>query len=188
MKNFKKLTLKEYENKMEIKYNDLIKDFNEKLLTIDSFNRGHLLYKLVDSEDCPEELKYYIFYRWWDSIDSYHDYFEADDIDEWLETTNIDMYTEVKNNLNLDSDGYVKVYRGTHEFNEGLNGKSWTTDKEVAIKFANGCGVRRPTKKPKILTGKVDWIYVLGIFNDRKENEVLCNMVELNGVEELGSI
>ncbi|WMJ81260.1 hypothetical protein RBU49_03110 [Clostridium sp. MB40-C1] len=173
-----KLSLEKYKNKMKEKYKDILKEIDNKLVLADSWSRGKLLYELLEKTDiCPEELKYYVFYKWWDSIDSYHSEFNRDSIKEWIKLANIDIQSEVQEKLIMDDDGFIKVYRGTHELNEGWYGMSWTTDKEIAKKFANGCGVRLQTKNPTILTGRVSYYNVLGIFNDRKESEVLCYLV-----------
>lgn len=175
------ISLEEYNTKMKNKYKSQLKVIDDKLLSADSWSRGEMLFELLEESNpvpIPEELKYYIFADWWTNIDSYHDKFDAEHIQDWLKAANIDMYQEIKKNLILDDDGYIRVYRGIHEFNEGWYGLSWTTDKEVAIKFANGCGIRHQTKQPEILIGKVFYENVLGIFNNRKESEVLCYLVD----------
>ncbi|MCY6958589.1 hypothetical protein [Clostridium brassicae] len=173
-----KLSLEEYKNKMKDRYKDILKKIDDKLVLADSWSRGKLLYELLEKTSmCPEELKYYVFYKWWDSIDSYHSEFDRDSIKKWIKLANVDIELEVQNKLIIDDEGFIKVYRGAHELNEGWYGMSWTTDKEIAKKFANGCGVRLQTKNPTILIGRVFYSNVLGIFNDRKESEVLCYLV-----------
>ena len=177
-----KITLEEYQINMEKKYSKILDVLNDELMMADSFSRGSLLIGfLEESDECPEELKYYVFQYWWTGIDSCHDEFEGDFIKEWIESANLDL--EVQNKLNVDAEGYIEVYRGTHELSQSWDGLSWTTDKNIAIKFANGCGVRHQTKNPILLIGKVLYIHVLGIFNNREESEILCHVVEGDIVE-----
>lgn len=170
-----KLTMKNYKQKME-KERKCLKLINSRLLEVDSWSRGKMLYELLNTINM-NDLKYYIFNQWWDSIDSYHDYFTSDDIEEWLDDANVNLDLN-DFNFYIDNKGIesLTVYRGTHEFNQGWDGLSWTTDVEVAKKFANGCGVRFQTKYPKLLVGKVYKHNIIGIFNDRNEKEILCSI------------
>ncbi|NEZ76215.1 hypothetical protein EXM56_13020 [Clostridium botulinum] len=175
-----KITMKEYQQKMEKKHKGALELINSKLLQVDSFSRGKMLYDLLNTINI-NDLKYYIFCNWWDSIDSYHSYFDEFKIKEWLECANVDLEID---KLPI-SDGYMKIYRGTHEYNQSWDGLSWTTDIKVAKKFANGCGVRFQTKHPKLLTGIVQREDIIGIFNERNEKEILCLIVEEGSEEEL---
>jgi len=180
----KKLTLEEYQINMKKKYSKILKVLDNDLLMAGSYSAGDILFDfLEESDECPEELKYYVFQEWWTCIDSCHDEFDGEHIKEWIVSANIDL--EIQSKLNMDEEGYIKVYRGTHELSQSWDGLSWTTDKNVALKFANGCGVRHQTKNPALLIGEVLYIHILGIFNDRKESELLCYIVDQESVEKL---
>lgn len=172
------VTLENYQNNMKEKYKDILNKIDRELLSIDSWSRGRLLIEILEESNIPEELKYYVFCDWWTSIDSFHNVFSGEDIKEWIKTANIDMESEIWKNLIVDEEGYIKVYRGTHEHSQSWDGLSWTTDMEIAIKFANGCGVRHQTKYPAILSGRVAYFNVIGIFDNRQEKEVLCYVVD----------
>ncbi|CAM2830481.1 hypothetical protein HAHI6034_05105 [Hathewaya histolytica] len=179
--NIPKFSLEDYMSNIEEKYKSIIELLNSNLLSHDSWSRGLKLHELLNqnkySDIVLDELKYYIFLKWWDDIDNHHEKFTGDMIKEWIDMANIDM-DSITSKLNVDDKGYIKVYRGRHEYNQGWNGLSWTTDIEVARKFANGCGVRRETKYPSILIGRVLLEHILGTFYERNEKEVLCYMVD----------
>jgi hypothetical protein len=172
------ISIEEYKEKMQQKYKDELKKIDDELFFVDSWSRGELLSFILLWEDIQKELKYYIFSDWWTSIDAHHEEFEGSDIRTWLIDANVDILSYINGNLKTNSKGYIQVYRGHNEFNQGWDGLSWTTDKEVAKKFANGCGVRQPTKHPVILTGEVNINDILAIMEERQENEILCDLVK----------
>lgn len=169
----KKIKLEDYQENMKTKYKELLYSIDGELLSVGSFERGHLLYDvLCDREEVPKELKYHIFYEWWTSIDAYHDWFDSWDIEEWIKEANVKFdYGK----LNIDKKGYVKVYRGVNEYSNP-EGMSWTTNRDIAEKFANGCRVRGMVNEPKVLEGKVHYWNILAMFWGREESEVLCEI------------
>lgn len=178
MQKIKLLSFKDYCDRMKIEYKYELEEINDELLTIDSFNRGQLLYNILEGTELDEELKYYVFLKWWSSIDSCNEKFR-ENVKRWLHDARVKLNF---NNLNVDEHGYVKVYRGTNEYAQSWSGTSWTTDKYTALKFAEGARVRRPVESPAILIGRVHVDQILGMINDRHESEILCYYTEQDGV------
>lgn len=88
-----------------------------------------------------------------------------------------DMFRECNKELIMDEEnieGYralpnkVKLYRG--QATELMNGISWTTDIEVARKFANRCRY----DEVGILEVEVDKADIICYTNDRNEQECIC--------------
>lgn len=113
-----------------------LKTANAIILKADSFNRPKIILKL---HDCMKERAWvHCFFRTWSSFDGCSLYTE--EFKEKLEKFNSE--TVMKQFFNkdeyqnwLDSEDEICVYRGAFEtFKCGL---SWTTDIEVARKFAN---------------------------------------------------
>jgi hypothetical protein len=163
---------------MKTKYKDQLEAIDSELMMNNSFARGQHLYDILEGIELEEELKYYVFLNWWDSIDSCHEKF-GDNIKRWLDSAKVKLSF---NDLNVDEDGYVKVYRGTNEYSRSWMGMSWTTDKYIALKFAKGARVRRPVQSPAILVGRVHVDGILGVINSRSESEILCYYTEQDGI------
>ncbi|NMM64375.1 hypothetical protein HBE96_17280 [Clostridium sp. P21] len=172
------LTFEEYCDIMKSKYKDKLEAIDGELMMAGSFSRGQLLYDILESSRLENELKYYVFLNWWDSIDSCHEKF-GDNVKKWLDAAKVKLSF---NDLTVDEDGYVKVYRGTNEFSRSWMGMSWTTDKYIALKFAEGARVRMPVQSPAILVGRVHVDAILGVINSRNESEIICYYTESDKV------
>lgn len=167
-------TLEQYKENMERKYKKQLGKINTTLLETDSFLRGKLLFNILNNNNLAKELKYYVFTDWWTSIEAGHEKFDAEIVRDWLEDTNVELDFS---NLNVDKNDEIEVYRGINECSLGWDGLSWTTDKDIAKKFANGARIRHQTSKPEVLVGKVSIHDILAIINSRNESEILCNEV-----------
>lgn len=124
---------------------EIIKD-NEKLIPVqmanklisraDSFNRPRLALQLVDVMKETDWLK--CFFNTWSSYDGCSLY--IDDFKTILakfspETVMKTVFSKKEYSKWLDADDYILVYRGA--FESCKKGLSWSTDIEVARKFAN---------------------------------------------------
>lgn len=171
------MKMKDYCLAMEEKYSKKIKEIDSILLSVDSQQRGIWLYEVLHSRifEVKPELKYYIFKNWWTAIDAHHEKFPVKDIRKWIKSAKVELDLD---NLTVGDDGFVKIYRGVNEYSRGWDGLSWTTDKRVALKFAWGATVRRKCHRPMILEAGVALDFILGVFNDRDESEILCDIIE----------
>ncbi|MDT8719006.1 hypothetical protein IAI10_20335 [Clostridium sp. 19966] len=173
--------LQNYKKEMQEKYKNEIDKFNTILLDVNSFARGEIMWDLLKSSLYVEkELKYYLFLRWWNDIDAGHQYFRNKNIKVWIRAAKLNL---IFKELNFDSEGYATVYRGENEYSrfyvddaKNKNVYSWTTDKNIAMRFANGARVRSRGRlnNMQILIGKVKKDDILAYLTDRNENEVVC--------------
>ncbi|AGK96769.1 hypothetical protein [Clostridium pasteurianum] len=169
-----KLSVQDYEKKMKLKYKDELEFIDAELLSEGSFERGQSLYDILDDDTrINPELKYYVFLNWWTSIDSGHELFDPEDIKLWRKIANVEIDIS---DLKLDDDFYITVYRGVNEYSQSWEGLSWTTDKEIALKFAWGATVRHRTKQNLIFEGKVSIDNIIARIDDRNEAEVLIDI------------
>lgn len=173
----KKITYDEYKKMVEEKYPDKVEKISDHLIMCDSYQRGDELAIILTDIWCFE-VAYHTFREWWTSIDGFNSDSWVDvDLEVILEESDVDILPEIEK-LDIDEEGYIKVYRGVHEHTKDRwNGWSWTTDKKVAEKFANGCGGRRQTEEPEILEGKVYFNNIYATFYDRGESELVCSGV-----------
>lgn len=81
--------------------------------------------------------------------------------------------------LNRLSDGdTVEIYRGLRVNN--YRGMSWTTDKNIAIWFAKRFSGGKGTGF--VFTGTINKKYILEVFNNRSEKEVVCDYRKIKNI------
>lgn len=94
----------------------------------------------------------------------------------------IDTYRPTQN---INNNKILTIYRGVSKYSLSINDAlSWTTDREIAIFFAN----RFHSKDKKIIKASVNESDVILWCNDRKEKEVIVlprdvRIIEINEVE-----
>lgn len=140
---------------------------------LNSFESG--LYFIEKAYDLtPKELNKELAYIW--SLVEFPRYVAP--YEEWEELFSIaglvvDEETSFKAFDELDDE--ITIYRSAPE--EFKHGMSWTTDLEVA-KWFNARNHVLGYTDAKIYTGKIYKGSILGIFNDRKESEVVISEFE----------
>lgn len=170
------VSLKEYITNMEEKYEDELKAIGQDLVMVSSYQRGPALYDTIHS--CRhKELKYYLFYSYWDWVDAGHELYTPELVSKWLSAANVQINLS---ELTIDENGFIIVYRGENEYSLPWKkgALSWTTSKEIAEKFAMGVRLRIQTSaKPKLIVAKVHKDNILARIDDRDEFELLCRNV-----------
>jgi hypothetical protein len=151
-------------------------EYDKELIAVNSFERGYLLYEIIKCCDC-EEYKYYLFNKWWSSMDSGQNLFHAKLVKSWLSSAFVKLDLS---DLDFDDNGYLTVYRGEnirslpHEY----GALSWTTSRIIAENFARGARLRTTAvSNPAVLIGKVHKNDIIGRFDGREECEILCSDV-----------
>lgn len=76
---------------------------------------------------------------------------------------------------------FITIYRGVNCF-EGHEGFSWTTDRLVALRFAER--FRLPEQQAYIFQGEVNKALVLGYKNDRNEAEIVVDYLDVKITDE----
>lgn len=170
------VSLEEYIKKMEEKYEDELDAIGEDLIMVSSYQRGAALFDTI--QECRyNELKYYLFYEYWDWIDKGHELYTPSLVTKWLTAANVQLDLS---GLEIDEEGFVTVYRGENEYSLPWKkgALSWTTSREIAEKFARGVRLRIQTAaQPKVIVGKVHRDNILARIDSRDEFELLCKNV-----------
>jgi hypothetical protein len=92
--------------------------------------------------------------------------------------------TYIRDGEALPRDNPLTIYRG-QKASDPL-GIAWTTDIEIAKKFAKGAGIRVKSLKGSVLQAHVWRGLVLGYLTKRGESEVVVNPSDLVDVQEIG--
>jgi hypothetical protein len=117
-------------------------------------------------EEIPVEQKYKVFRATYTQMEYGFQAFKPEILEEVL-TMNND--TSFKEELKVDKEGYVTVYRGEGSKSRGIEeAYSWSTEERVAKFFAY-----RFDKKGKIYQGKVHIDDIVDFIDDRNESEIL---------------
>ncbi len=176
-------TLEEYTRIMKEKNKDELKAMSEALYRTDSYQRGTVLFDII--EKCRyNELKYYLFYEYWACIDKGHELYTPSLVSKWLTAANVQLDLS---GLEIDKEGFVTIYRGENKysFTWKKGALSWTNSREIAERFARGVRLRSQTAaQPKVIVGKVHKDNILARIDDREELELICkDVVFLNEIK-----
>ena len=99
----------------------------------------------------------------------------------WMENHCKTVYSDAGFPLNIAQVDTVTVYRGQTHFDEPL-GIAWTTDREIAVKFAKGAGLRVRVENPiSPLQAKIKVADIYGYLTGRGESEVVLDPSKLIG-------
>jgi hypothetical protein len=82
--------------------------------------------------------------------------------------------------------GYLTVYRGQQSKHEPI-GISWTTNFDVAKKFATGAGLRTRVNGI-VIEKKIRWNDIIAYMTGRGESEIICDPKKLFGVKRIFNI
>lgn len=170
------ISLEDYIENMQEKYEDELDAIGQDLVMVSSYQRGAALFDTI--QECRyNELKYYLFYEYWDWIDKDHELYTPSLVTKWLTAANVQLDLS---GLEIDEEGFVTVYRGENEYSLPWKkgALSWTTSREIAEKFARGVRLRIQTAaQPKVIVGKVHRDNILARIDSRDEFELLCKDV-----------
>ncbi len=143
-------------------------DFGRYLMLHDKSDRFDKLLSIQDR--LSNKLYYELLGDTWTTSEYVSQYF-----DEWYEAFTVEradrhycMTPGERTEFSLLSES-IRIYRGHTADN--ANGLSWTTDKDLAIWFAN----RFKEDGPQVTEGMIDKKWVLAYFNRRNEHEIVAH-------------
>lgn len=158
--------------------------FDKALLLIGSYSRFDWFVKQWKLGVINDRKFYKLLPDVWTSSDP--DDKDPNYLDIWRRAFVRNGKTAVIDGDKLPKKAFIKIYRG-QSWSETF-GFSWTTNYDIAVKFANGASIRQPLKDGMVYEAEIHRDQILAYLTTRNEYEIICNPNSISGAENIRPI